>query len=264
MLVTEEETGEGSGAAGLSADGSVSSDLPLPDRRWVAYVEFLYPLALLLISLGVTFMVRAGFGISVASSVAYIASLAFPAFSFGTWSYLVMGLLMLALTLVTRKPRIGVLLSFGVSVVFGVLVDRFSAWVAPWPDGIPIQLLYYAVGITLLTVGIAVFIDTGLPPNPYERFVSDLSRHFGIPFRKVKTVYDLASVATASLLLLLFVRRLVGIGPGTVFAALANGTLIGFWLRLLVRRVSVRSLLFPARYVRPVHALARQVETANK
>ena len=77
-----------------------------------------------------------------------------------------------------------------VAVVFGVLVDRFSAWVAPWPDGIPIQLLYYAVGITLLTVGIAVFIDTGLPPNPYERFVSDLSRHFGIPFRKVKTVYD--------------------------------------------------------------------------
>jgi uncharacterized membrane protein YczE len=253
-----------SGPAGKQPAGLVPPlDRPR-DRRLVAYVEFLYPLALLLISLGVTFMVRAGFGISVASSVAYIASLAFPVFSFGTWSYLVMGLLMLVLTLVTRKPRIGVLLSFGVSVVFGMLVDRFSAWVAPWPDGIPIQLVYYAVGITLLTIGIAVFIDTGLPPNPYERFVNDLSKHFAIPFRKVKTVYDLASVAAASLLLLLFVRRLVGIGPGTVFAALANGTLIGFWLRLLVRRVSVRSLLFPARYVRPVHALAQQADLATE
>jgi uncharacterized membrane protein YczE len=227
-------------------------------------VEFLYPLALLLISLGVTFIVRAGFGISDASSVAYIASLAFPVFTFGTWSYLVMGLLMLALTLVTRKPRIGVLVSFGVSVVFGKLVDLFSAWVAPWPDGIAIQLLYYIVGITLLTIGIAVFIDTGLPPNPYERFVNDLSRHFGIPFRKVKTVYDLASVATASLLLLLFVRRLVGIGPGTVFAALANGTLIGFWLRQLTHRLSVRSLWFPARYVRPIQAAVRRGDPVTK
>lgn len=251
----------------VGGEGSATGDAePAPaglsgrkaDRRLVAYVEFLYPAALVFISLGVTLMVRSRFGISVASSVAYIASLAFPVFTFGTWSYLVMGLLMLALTLVTRRLRIGVLVSFFVSVAFGWLVDRFSAWVAPWPDGIPWQLLYYAAGITLLTLGIAVFIDTGLPPNPYERFVNDLSRHFGIPFRRVKTVYDITSVLTACLLLLLFVRRFVGIGPGTVVAALANGTLIGVWLRWLTRALSVRSLLFPVRYVRPVHALARR------
>ncbi len=251
MLVTGDDIPAPDGPAGASPGGPPAHAERARSRRLVIYVEFYYPLALLLISLGVTLMVRSRFGTSVASSVAYIASLAFPVFTFGTWSYLVMGLQMLILTLVTQKPRLSVLLSFGVSVVFGKLVDLFSAWVAPWPDGVAIQLLYYLAGIVLLTVGIAVFIDTGLPPNPYDRFVNDLSRHFELPFRRVKTLYDLSSVAIAALLLLLFVRRLVGIGPGTAVAALVNGTLIGYWLRLLTRHLSVRSLLFPARYIRP-------------
>ncbi len=232
-------------------------------RRVVVLVEILYPAALVLISLGVTLMVRARFGISVASSVAYVISLAFPVFTFGTWSYLVMGFLMLLLIGIIRRFRVGIFLSFLVSVAFGKLVDLFSRWVAPWPDGLPMHLVYYASGITLLTVGIALFIDTGLPPNPYERFVNDLSKHLGIPFRRVKTIYDLSSVAVAAIVLVLFVHKLVGIGPGTVVAALANGTLIGFWLRLSVRHVAIRSALFPDRYIRPVHALPAAKEAGQ-
>ena len=233
-------------------------------RRIIAYVELVYPFALVLISLGVTLMVRARFGISVASSVAYVISLAFPVFTFGTWSFIFQGVLILLLMALIRKAKISFFLSFLVSVAFGKLVDLFSLWVADWSDLLLPRMSYYAAGILLLTLGIALFVDTGLPPNPYERFVNDLSRHLGVPFRKVKTIYDISSVVLASVFLLLFVRRLAGIGPGTVIAALANGTLIAFWLRLSVRHLSIRSFLFPGKYVRPIHTLPADAQAANE
>ena len=233
-------------------------------RRIVAYVELVYPIALVLISLGVTLMVRARFGISVASSVAYVISLAFPVFTFGTWSFIVQGFLILLLMGLIRKVKISFLMSFLVSVAFGKLVDLFSAWVAGWSELLLPRMSYYTAGILLLTLGIALFVDTGLPPNPYERFVNDLSRHLGVPFRKVKTIYDISSVAVASVFLLLFVHRLAGIGPGTVIAALANGTLIAFWLRLSVQHLSIRSFFFPGKYIRPIHMLPADTKTADE
>lgn len=213
------------------------------DRKPVVYAEILFICGLVLISFGITLMVHADLGISVASSVPYVISLRFQALTFGTWSYLVQGFLVLLLVVIIRKIKWHYLLSFLVSVAFGVLVDLFS-FLSSGLSGLswPQRALLFAGGLLLLTMGIALFVASRLPLLPYDLFVNELAIHKSISFRRCKTLFDLSCLLTSSLFLFFFVRRLTGIGIGSIISALLNGTMAGFWLSLLKRHITIRSV----------------------
>ncbi|MDW7657487.1 MAG: DUF6198 family protein [Bacillota bacterium] len=213
------------------------------EKKPVVYAEILFTCGLILISFGITLMVHADLGISVASSVPFVISLRFTALTFGTWSYLVQGFLVILLIVIIRKIKWNYLLSFLVSVAFGVLVDVFSLLSSgliglAWPQ----RALLFAGGQLILTMGIALFVASRLPLLPYDLFVNELAIYKHISFRKCKTLFDLSCLLTSSLFLLLFVRRLAGIGIGSLISALLNGTLAGFWLGMLNRHITIRSI----------------------
>jgi uncharacterized membrane protein YczE len=212
------------------------------EKKPVVYAEILFACGLILISFGITLMVHADLGISVASSVPYVISLRFTALTFGTWSYLVQGFLVLLLVVIIRRVKWHYLLSFLVSVAFGVLVDLFFLLTSglsglAWQQRVPL----FAGGLLLLTMGIALFVSSRLPLLPYDLFVNELAIHRRISFRKCKTLFDLSCLLTSALFLFFFVRRLTGIGIGSLISALLNGTLAGYWLGLLSRHITIRS-----------------------
>jgi len=217
--------------------------VPQPGKI-VLYAEILFLSGLILISLSIALMVKADLGISVASSVPYVISLRFPALSFGTWSYLVQGVLVATLVLIVRKVRLAYLLSFGVSVVFGILLDVFGLWLAPLVlSGHMARGVLFVASLFLISLGIACFVASRLPLLPYDLFVKELAAHTSKSFRLCKTLFDLSCLTFSVLFLLVFVRRLSGIGIGSLLSALLLGSLSGFWLVLIGRHVTVRPLL---------------------
>jgi uncharacterized membrane protein YczE len=57
-----------------------------------------------------------------------------------------------------------------------------------------------------------------------------------------KTLFDLSCLTLSVSFLLFFVERWTGIGIGSVFSALLNGVLSGFWLGLIRKHCTVRPL----------------------
>ncbi len=202
-------------------------------KKLIVFYEFMFALGLICISAGLSFMVRSNLGISVASSMPYVISHRFGAITFGTWSYIVQGFLVLLLIIIVRKIKISYVLSFLVSVVFGYLLDFFTGATAALPvDHIWLRFVYYAVGLFVLSFGIASVVFSQWPPIPFDLFVKELALHKNLSFKKTKTGFDLSCLAFSSVFLIIFIRQITGIGPGTIISALFNGTLVSLWLKL--------------------------------
>lgn len=208
-----------------------------------AYYEIFYLLGLIFLSAGIAMMVRSDLGISVVSSVPYVISLHFQQLSFGTWSYIFQGLLILILIMIVRKIKWAYLISFIVSVAFGYLADLFIFLNSGLPsDSILWRWLYFTLGLFLTSLGIALFIHSRLPPVPYDLFVNDLAIYKSISFRRGKLLFDFTCLLISLVFLFLFVQKLVGIGIGTVITAFLHGTLAGLWIKIFNRHLQMRSL----------------------
>ena len=228
-------------------------------RKIIVFYEFMFALGLVCISAGLSFMVRSNLGISVASSMPYVISLRFSRITFGTWSYLVQGTLVLLLIIIVRKIKVSYVLSFLVSVVFGFLLDFFTALTASLPvDTIWLRLGYYAVGLFILSFGIASVVFSQWPPIPFDLFVKELALHKNMSFKKTKTGFDLSCLAFSSVFLAIFVRQIAGIGPGTILSAVFNGTLVGLWLKLF------SGILIPRYLLRKSLTVKNNATSANK
>ncbi|HEY8804214.1 MAG TPA: DUF6198 family protein [Clostridium sp.] len=85
--------------------------------------ELALALGILLNSFCVSLMVKSNFGISTLFSVPLVLSDIFTQLSFGTWNFLIQSVSILILVIVTKKFKVGYLLSFGIAEVFCVLLD---------------------------------------------------------------------------------------------------------------------------------------------
>ena len=105
--------------------------------------ELALGLALVINSLGVVLMLRSGGGISAISSLPYALSLALPALSLGTWTYLFQGALVAGLMVLRRRFVPAYLFSFVVGFLFGKLLDLQAGWLSPLPEGLPWRVGYF-------------------------------------------------------------------------------------------------------------------------
>ena len=84
-----------------------------------------------------------------------------------------------------------------------------------------------------------------LPIIPTDLFPREVSAVTGLPYQRVKTVFDLSCLAVTLTLLLAAVHRVSGIGVGTVFCALVMGKVIARAGAALERRFCFVSFLEP-------------------
>jgi len=200
------------------------------------YTEVAYAVGIIALALGVTFMERADFGLSMVVAPAYVLHRYISLlpgmawFTFGVAEYSLQLVLVIALMIVMRKFRWSYLFSFVTAVIYGYILDFFM-WLTPMVQAgdIALRIVFFVVGMLFCSLGVSMVFHTYISPEAYELFVSELSRKLNKPTGRVKWVYDIVSCLIAIALSFIFFGfgQFVGIGWGTVLCALINGVIIG-------------------------------------
>lgn len=210
-------------------------------KKRVFYTELAYVFGILSLAVGVTFMERADFGLSMVVAPAYVLHRyisMFPGmewFTFGAAEYSLQLVLVIVLMIIMKKFRASYLFSFVTAVIYGYILDLFMLLIPVLaPDAWILKAIFYIVGEILCTFGVSMVFHTYIPPEAYELFVSELSKKLNKPTGKVKWVYDICSCLTAIILSFIFFGFgvFIGVSWGTVICALINGFIIGWMCRI--------------------------------
>lgn len=200
------------------------------------YTEIAYVIGLVGIALGVGFMERADFGLSMVVAPAYVLHRAISAipgfefFTFGVAEYTLQAVLLILMVIVVRKFRFSYLFAFVTAVVYGYILDLIL-WLMPQvaADNYVLRVVFFIIGEIFCAIGVSMMFHTYISPEVYELFVSQVSQTYRLNTGRVKTVYDCCSCVVGIALSFLFFGfgSFVGIGWGTVVCALINGFIIG-------------------------------------
>ena len=216
-------------------------------KKPILYTELCYALGILILALGTAFTERADLGMSMVVAPAYVIHLKlveiFPFYSFGMSEYVFQALLIMIITAFVGRFKRGYAFSFATAVIYGFTLDAMMALIALIPvSGLVIRIVFYAVGLLLCSVGVALFFNAYIPPEAYELFVKEVAQKSGRDLSKVKLVYDIASCVIAVALSFAFFGFGVfrGVSWGTAVCALVNGPLIGVVFRFLMRTFDFR------------------------
>ena len=199
-------------------------------KRMIVYISGLF-----LLALGVAFSIKSGLGVSPVSSFPYALSLVLER-DVGLMSTMVFAFyVLIQIILLRRNFKLKNLLQLAVASMFGFFVSISMAMIMPLnPDGYPSRLAFLVISLFLISAGILFYLTANIVPMPPEGMVLAIQKTTGIPFSKVKILFDSTSVLLAAVLLLGFIGNLQGLREGTLLAALGVGHLIGFltkWLR---------------------------------
>jgi uncharacterized membrane protein YczE len=148
--------------------------------------------------------------------------------SIGTVSIVVGAIVLLLWIPLREKPGFGTISNV---VVIGISVDA-ALTLLPVMDSLPVRGLLAAAGIALNAVATAAYIGARLGPGPRDGLMTGLVRRTGGSVRRVRSVIEIAVVASG--------WALGGtLGVATVLYALAIGPLVQILLpRLTVGRSS--------------------------
>lgn len=201
--------------------------------------ELAYILGLTLIAVGVVFMEKANFGVSMIVAPAYILfkflSNYLPFFTFGMAEYILQALLIILLIIILRKFKVAYILSFLTALLYGLILDSLMVVGNYLPaSNILLRILYYILGMTITASGVALQFKTYLPQEAYELFVKEISTSKKIDIHKFKTCYDLFSLFFGIALSFVFFGfgDFVGVKLGTIICASINGFIIGLFTKL--------------------------------
>ena len=204
----------------------------------IFYCEWAYLLGVVVLAFGTALMEWADFGLSMVVAPAYLLHLKvseyLPFFTFGVAGYVFQAVLLTALSFVMRRVKISYFLSFFTAFFYGLVLDGAIALVGLFPfAGALWQHIFYVLGLVVCAAGVALLLHTYLPPEAYDLTVKELTKKFGAPLGKTKTIYDACSCGLAIILSLCFFGGFVGVKWGTVVCTFVNGYLIGSISRYL-------------------------------
>lgn len=197
------------------------------------YGEFAFLIGITVLSMGITLMIKSNFGMPPAASLPYILSRVFSGLTFGTWNYLLQMTSIIILVCTTRHIINGYYWSFFLVIGFGYMLDLFNYLFGFLPMGLLLQTVYWVIGLLALSFGVSILMMSHMPIMPFDTFVRDISRHFKIPLKNVRTCFDLTFVVLALNIAMVFIGNYNGIGLGTLVSAMVTGKLISTFVQLL-------------------------------
>ena len=188
--------------------------------------EITFILAMIIDAFAVDLLTQANLGISTLTSLSYVLSKIIPNTTLGTVNTIVQTSLLILLIIITKKPSPYYLLSFVVGAIFGIALDLFDPLISSFPNtSIITSFIYFIIGWILMSFAVALFVLSEMPNMPFDAFTKDLSKAKNIEFKTVKTSLDLIFVVLSLIFSLIFLKKIVGIGIGTLIMALFTGTI---------------------------------------
>ena len=137
-----------------------------------------------------------------------------------------MGLVILAAGITMNiKTGLGVstIISVPFSIVFSLLLNMFSKLLDFNFGHLWQNTLYLAAAIICTGSGMSMMIAMKFVPNPADGLAQAIGKAFGKNMGFGKNILDASCVAIACVIGLLFDKRIIGIGIGTVAAMLLVG-----------------------------------------
>ena len=174
-------------------------------RRFAVFMA-----GVLVCSVGIALITRAGLGTSPISSIPFVLSLITP---------VSMGMYTMAQAL---QVPVTVLFSLCVDGALALIPSQYGG---PWAA----SAVYLAAGCIVMSLGIYLEVLADVIMLPGEAFVRALSWRTGRGFGNIKVCFDSLLTIIAALTALCAFGRLNGVGGGTVFSALAVGQLVKGW-----------------------------------
>ena len=209
-------------------------------KKIKASSEVAYLAAIALLSLAVAILTSANFGISMIVAPAYLLSLKTGVLTFGQAEYVIQAGVFIVLCIVLRKFRFVYLFSFVTCLIYGFVLDLwrkipcFNPTVTePGSMDLWLRIVMFVVGVILTSFSVALFFKTYIYPQVYDFFVKAVSDKYGIKLSVLKTIVDLTCLTASVIMTFVFFGKIEGIGWGTFVMALLNGTIIGFFSKLL-------------------------------
>ena len=216
------------------------SNLP---RRFLLYLA-----GLVILALGLTLNTKTTLGVSPIISVSYaiseISHRNLGDVTFVWYSVLVVIQLILLLIMKAEKKALGLtVLQLPLSLVFTRFMNLFSAVLPVFATayaGSPLgslvsRILFLLLAIVLTGIGAAMSLDAHLIPNPGDGIVQAIASFTKKSVGLSKNFVDITCVVLAVLLSLLLTRRIIGVGIGTLLAALLTGRVIALYHKLAGR-----------------------------
>ena len=203
-----------------------------------------YLLGLFLIAFGINFSKMSNLGISPVSSIPRVLEVIWG-FTLGTMLTVVYIVLVIAQIIVLGKKFqikniLGILLAF----VFGWITDltgidpkAFGHWLLnfPRPQTYIVKLLYLAIAIILIGIGVLLYLRPNWIPMPAEGLAAAISGRTGKAFGDCKTYVDSGMILVALILQLIFLGGFksftgdnVVIREGTILCAILIGQVVKF------------------------------------
>ena len=209
-------------------------------KKRIFPAELAYLLALVLLAFAVAMLTTAGFGVSMIVAPAYLVSLKVSILSFGQAEYALQAGAFVLFCVVMGQFRWIYLSSFGTCLLYGAVLDLwrrlplFDPQMTA-PDSLPLwgRLLLFVCGVLLTALSVSLFYKTYLYPQVYDFFVKAVSGKYGIKTPVFKTCFDLVCLACATVMTLVFFGGFKGVSFGTLIMAVANGTIIGLFTKLI-------------------------------
>lgn len=187
----------------------------------------LYVIGMVVLSFGIVLNTKTMLGVSAIVSVPYNIA-AILSLNLGTVVFFYYIFCILLQWVILRKRfQLFQLFQIVVSMICSVCIDFFDALLPSASESYISRFLVLAAAIIITGIGAAMVVDMKLVPNPADGLASAigvdlLHKDFGFG----KNVLDLSCVIVSTVISLVFLGRINGIGLGTLFAALLIGRCI--------------------------------------
>lgn len=221
-------------------------------KKLTIHSEFIYVLSIIILSFSVAMVSAADFGLSMIVSPAYILSQKLGFLTFGQSEYIIQALMFIVFCILMKKVKLIYFSSFVTCLIYGAALDFWRTVIPifnpsvtePGSMSIPVRITFFTVGILITALAIAMCFRTYIYPQVYDFFVKGITEHFSLDITKFKIGFDMTFLVLSLIMTLVFFRKFVGIGVGTIITTLVNGFLIGNFGKLIDRFFEIKPL-FP-------------------
>jgi len=197
-------------------------------RRLINMGIYFYIIGLLVLSLGIGFAVQSSLGTSAYDALLVGLFYTFG-LSIGTWEIIVgFFTIMMNALLVKKRPE---LIAFLTSIVTGIGIDMwiFILNLFQFHETTFGKWLYLMLSIILTGLGIAIYLQSRIAPNPIDRTMIIISDWTGWT-----VTYSRFAISIVLIIIAFFFNGAIGIG--TLFNAVFVGMFISMFLPYVTRQ----------------------------
>lgn len=194
----------------------------------------IYICGLSLLAVGIVLNTKANLGVSPISTIPYTISIIFN-INFGTATASIYILYVFGQIAILRKEFHPIqILQIPLSFFMGLLINYFNTIIMISSNNFFINLILLTTAIFFTGLGAALILLMDILPNAADGLVLAVSQKTGKELGFVKNVMDVSCMVIALIIGVIFSKSIIGIGVGTILAAIGVGRTITY-LNLLFK-----------------------------